>query len=79
MADGIDKDRLVNIVDRLERLGGEVEGIKGDMKDLLAEAKGQGFEPKLIRKCIALKKLDSEKRRAEEAELEVYKNALGID
>jgi uncharacterized protein (UPF0335 family) len=79
MADGINAERLINITDRVERLLEEIKGIQGDVKDLFTQAKAEGLEPKYIKKCLALKRMDSEKRRLEEAELGVYMAALGIE
>lgn len=79
MADEIDGNRLQTFIDRLTRLAEEKKGIADDEKEILAEAKSSGFEPKYIRKVLALLKLDPEKRKLEEAEFELYKAAVGLD
>lgn len=76
---GIAGKRLKSFLDRIERLEEEKKGITDDIKDIYAEAKGVGFDPKIMRKIIRLQKMETEKRREEEELLELYKTALGID
>lgn len=80
MADvnGIDGDRLITFIERIERLEEEKKGIADDIKDIYAEAKATGFETKYIKRIVALRKIEPEKRQMEEAEFEVYKQAVGI-
>lgn len=80
MADvqGIDGDRLITFIERIERLQEEQKGIADDVKDIFAEAKGSGFETKYIKKLIALRKMDPEKRQQDEAEFDLYKQAVGL-
>ena len=63
---------------RIERLEEEKAGIAGDIKDVYAEAKGNGFDTKVLRKIIALRKRDYAERQEEEAILELYMQALGM-
>ena len=81
MADvqGIDAERLTTFIERVERLEEEKKGISDDIKDIYAEAKGCGFEPKHMKGLIKLRKMDAEKRQIEEAEFEVYRRAVGLD
>ena len=72
-------DRLRLLVERIERLEEEKRGIGDDIKDVYSEAKGTGYEPKILRKVIALRKMAPDDRREMEMLLETYKNALGID
>ena len=71
--------RLKSFLDRIERLEEEKKGIADDIKDIYAEAKGVGFDPKIMRKILRLQKMETEKRREEEELLELYKTALGIE
>ena len=78
MADGIDNERLVQMYDRVKRLEEERAGIAQDVKDIFAEMKSAGFEVKHVKRCLALEKIDAEKRQMDAAELQVYMDALGI-
>ena len=71
-------DQLKQFIDRLERLEEEKAGIAGDIKDVYAEAKGNGFDTKVLRKIIAIRKRDYAERQEEEAILELYMQALGM-
>lgn len=71
-------DQLKAFIERIERLEEEKAGIAGDIKDVYAEAKANGFDTKVIRKIIALRKRDYAERQEEEAILELYMQALGM-
>ncbi|MBA9067195.1 uncharacterized protein (UPF0335 family) [Methylobacterium sp. RAS18] len=71
-------DQLKTIIERIERLEEEKAGIAGDVKDVYAEAKANGFDTKVIRKIIAMRKRDYDERMEEEAILELYMQALGM-
>ncbi len=71
-------DQLKTIIERIERLEEEKAGIAGDIKDVYAEAKANGFDTKIIRKIIGLRKRDYDERMEEEAILELYMQALGM-
>jgi uncharacterized protein (UPF0335 family) len=71
-------DQLKAFIDRIERLTEELDGVKEDVKSVYAEAKGQGFDTKVVRKVIALRKRDDAERQEEEAILELYMQALGM-
>jgi len=75
---GIAGDQLRSYVERYERLQEEVDALKSDQRDVLAEAKGNGFDVRTIRRIIALRKMDAEKRREAEELLDLYKGALGL-
>lgn len=76
---GVAGKRLKSFIDRIERLEEEKSGIAADIKDIYAEAKAVGFDPKTMRKIIRLLKIDREKRAEEEALLETYLAALGVE
>jgi uncharacterized protein (UPF0335 family) len=76
---GVAADRLRSFIERLERLQEEKDAIAGDMKEVMSEAKGSGFDTKIIRMILRLRKKDKAERQEEEALLEVYKSALGIE
>lgn len=69
--------RLKSFVERLERLEEDKAAIAEDMKGVFAEAKGEGYDVKILRKVIRLRKQDRAKRQEEDAILELYMDALG--
>ncbi|KAB7783451.1 DUF2312 domain-containing protein [Methylorubrum populi] len=71
-------DQLKSIIDRIERLEDEKAGIAGDIKDVYAEAKSNGFDVAALRTIIRLRKKDHAERQEEEAILELYLSALGM-
>jgi len=71
-------DELRLLIERAERLEEEKKGITDDIKDVMAEARGRGFEPKAIRKILSIRKKKKEEYQEEEAILEVYLSALGM-
>ncbi len=71
-------DELRLLIERAERLEEEKKGIADDISDLVAEAKGRGYDPKAIRKILAIRKKKKEEYQEEEAILEVYMQALGM-
>ena len=75
----IDKRRLSTFVERIERLDEEAKGIADSKKEVLAEAKSSGLEPKFIKRLVKERAQDQDKVRMEEAEYEAYKAAMGMD
>ncbi len=71
-------DELRQFVERIERLEAEKKDIADQQKEVMAEAKGRGYDTKVMRKLIALRKRDSNDIAEEEAVLEMYKEALGM-
>jgi uncharacterized protein (UPF0335 family) len=69
--------RLKTIIERIERLEEDKAAIAGDLKEVFAEAKGEGFDVKILRKVIRLRKQDKVKRQEEEALLDLYLSAIG--
>lgn len=72
-------DQLKAFIERIERLEEEKAGLSNDIKDVYAEAKGNGFDVKVLRKIISLRKRDHAERQEEEAILELYLQALGMN
>jgi uncharacterized protein (UPF0335 family) len=70
--------QLRTIVERIERLEEEKKTISGDIKEVYAEAKGNGFDIKILRKVISLRKKDASERQEEESMIDVYLAALGM-
>ena len=75
---GIAVDRLRSIIERIEHLESERESIASDIKDVYAEAKGAGFDGKIIRAVIKLRKMNAADRDEQEILLETYRKALDI-
>lgn len=75
---GVARDQLRAFIERIERLEEEKKTIADDIKDVYAEAKGTGFDTKILKKVIALRKKDDQERMEEEAILETYLAALGM-
>ena len=71
-------DELRLLIERAERLEEEKSGINDDIKDVLSEAKGRGYDPKAIRKIMSIRKKKKEQYQEEEAILETYLRALGM-
>jgi uncharacterized protein (UPF0335 family) len=71
-------NQLQSIVERIEKIEDERALLAADIKDVYAEAKGNGFDPKIIKKVIALRKKDAHERAEEEALMDAYMSALGM-
>lgn len=69
--------RLRSIIERLERLDEDREAVMIDMKEVFAEAKGEGYDVKVLRKVLKIRKQDRAKRQEEEAILDLYLSTLG--
>lgn len=71
-------DELRAFVERFERLDAEKKDISDQQKEVMAEAKSRGYDTKVLKTIIALRKKDPAERSEEEAVLELYKEALGL-
>lgn len=71
-------NQLQSIVERIEKLEEEKAAIANDIKEVYTEAKGNGFDPKVLKQVIALRKKDAAKRAEEQAVLATYMSALGM-
>ena len=74
----ITRDQLLAFVTRIERLEEEKKTLSDDIRDVYAEASGNGFDAKILKKVIALRKKDEQERKEEEAVLDTYLSALGM-
>ena len=70
--------QLRALVERIERLEEEKKTIAGDIKEVYAEAKGNGFDTRILRKVVSLRKKDRNEREEEQAILDLYMSALGM-
>ncbi|MCB5173679.1 DUF2312 domain-containing protein [Microvirga lenta] len=71
-------DQLRAFIERVERIEEEIKGLNGDKSDIYKEAKMNGFDVKVMRKVVALRRKDFAERQEENAILEMYMNALGM-
>ncbi len=76
---GIASDRLRSFIERIERLEEEKGNIQKDIKEVYAEAKGTGFDTKIIRKIITLRKIEEHVRKETDELLDLYKRAIGME
>jgi uncharacterized protein (UPF0335 family) len=74
---GAAQERLRTIIERIERLEEDKKAIMEDIKDVYAEAKGEGYDVKILRKVVSIRKKDRLKRQEEDAILELYLQAIG--
>ena len=75
---GVAADRLRALVDRIERLEEERKALAGDIKDIYAEAKSAGFDVKVLRQLIRIRKQEPADVEEQETLLDVYRHALGM-
>jgi uncharacterized protein (UPF0335 family) len=75
---GIAADRLRSIIERIERLEEERKALGGDIKDIFMEAKSAGFEVKVIRQIISIRKKEPAEVEEQETLLDLYRRALGM-
>jgi uncharacterized protein (UPF0335 family) len=75
---GIAGERLRSFIERIERLEEEKRTLAADIKEVYAEAKGSGFDAKIMRQLIRLRRMDKDDLDEQESLLDVYKRALGM-
>lgn len=76
--DNVGRDQLRAFVERIERMNAEADAIKADIREIYAEAAGNGFDRKILRKIVAERKQDANERAEQEALLDLYRSALGM-
>ncbi|MEA2779969.1 MAG: hypothetical protein QOK29_1513 [Rhodospirillaceae bacterium] len=74
----IQADRLKSFIERIERLEEERTATSGDIREVYAEAKSAGYETKIMRQIVRLRKMDAADRQEQEALLDVYMQAIGL-
>jgi uncharacterized protein (UPF0335 family) len=72
-------ERLKLFIEKIERLSEEKAGIADDISDVYAEAKSAGFDSKIMKMIVRLRKMATDKRREEEEILDIYKAAIGLE
>jgi len=78
MSDNLNKDQLMQFIERIERLEEDKKAISDDIKDIYAEAKSSGYESKIIRKIVSLRRKTKEQRQEEETLLDLYMTSIGM-
>jgi uncharacterized protein (UPF0335 family) len=72
------KDQLLSVIERIEHLEEEKKGISDDIKEVYAEAKANGYDTKVLRKVVSIRKQDATEREEQDAILDLYLTALGM-
>ena len=75
---GIAGDRLLSIIERHEHLENEVKVLREDQKEILVEARSAGYDVKIVRHIMRLRKLEPNKLQEQDALIEVYRHAVGL-
>ena len=75
---GFAKTRLLSFIERVERVEEEKEALGNDVKEIYAEAKGEGFDTKTMRQVVRLRKMDRADFQEAEAQLDLYLSAVGM-
>jgi uncharacterized protein (UPF0335 family) len=78
MSDLIQAEKLRSFIERIERLEGEKRGISDDIKDVYGEVKSQGYDSKIVRQIVRLRKMEKDVRDEADMLLETYREALGL-
>jgi uncharacterized protein (UPF0335 family) len=78
MTDTVSAEQLRLFIERVERLEEEKKGMQDDIRDVYNEAKSQGYEPKIMRQIVRLRRMEKHARDEAEALLDTYKAALGL-
>ena len=76
--DGVAAEKLKAFIERVERLETEKSELSGDIREIYAEAKGNGFDTKIMRIIVRLRRLDTADRREQDEITELYRRALGV-
>lgn len=75
---GIAAEALRQFIERIERLHEEKKGLEADISDVYKQAKSQGFEPSIMKKIVAMRRIEDQEREETEQLLDLYKAALGM-
>lgn len=78
-AEGVAGEQLRALIERIERLEEDKAAVASDIADVYAEAKAAGFEVKVVRQLVRLRRMDKDERDEQEALLDLYRQAIGMD
>lgn len=76
---GFAKEHLRSFIERIERLNEEKDALTADIREVFAEAKGTGFDTRIMRMIVRLRKLDKADLQEQDAILDLYRSAVGLD
>lgn len=79
MSNGPNKDEVLQYISRIERLEEDKKAVAEDIKSVYTELKGNGYDAKIIRKLVSIRRKTKEERQEEETLLELYMNAIGME
>jgi uncharacterized protein (UPF0335 family) len=79
MSNGPNKDEVLQYINRIEKLEEEKKATGEDIKGVYMELKGNGYDPKIIRKLVSIRRKSKEERQEEEALLDLYMTAIGME
>ena len=79
MSNGPNKDEVLHYISRIERLEEDKKAVAEDIKGVYTELKGNGYDAKIIRKLVSIRRKTKEERQEEETLLELYMNAIGME
>ena len=79
MSNTPNKDEVLQYINRIEKQEEEKRAVMSDIKDIYAELKNNGYDPKIIRKIIAIRRKSKEERKEEQALLDIYMTAIGME
>ena len=79
MSNGPNKDEVLQYISRIEKLEEEKKATSEDIKSVYTELKGNGYDPKIIRKIVSIRRKSKEERQEEEALLDLYMTAIGME
>ena len=79
MSNGPNKDEVMQYINRIEKLEEEKRATSEDIKSVYLEIKSTGYDPKIIRKLVSIRRKSKEERQEEEALLELYMSAIGME
>lgn len=77
--DNVAGEQLLTLIERIERLEADKDALTADIRDVYTQAKAAGFSVKVVRQLVRLRKMDKEERDEQEALLEAYRQAIGMD
>jgi uncharacterized protein (UPF0335 family) len=78
MSNTVAADQLKSFIERIERLEEEKAALAGDLREVYSEAKGNGYDTKVMRKIVSMRRKDHAERQEEQAIMELYLQALGM-
>ena len=77
--DNVAGEQLLTLIEQIERLEADKEALTADIRDIYTQAKAAGFSVKVVRQLVRLRKMDKDERDEQEALLELYRQAIGMD